>query len=179
MICQQLGINVWELIRLANRHPRVEILRPGPGVGGHCLAVDPWFIVSSAPERAKLIRVAREVNDAKKDWVFDHVVSLASKFRHPVIACLGLTYKPDIDDLRESPALRIAQRLTGELEDRAEVLSVDPNVTDAWAVNLTPLETALERADVVVALVAHREFRSIDTERLKEKVLIDTCGVFP
>jgi UDP-N-acetyl-D-mannosaminuronic acid dehydrogenase len=179
MICQELDINVWEVIRLANRHPRVDILRPGPGVGGHCLAVDPWFIVASAPERARLIRTAREVNDCKTDWVFDHVAELAGKFRRPVIACLGVTYKPDIDDLRESPALRIAQRLTGELKDRAEVLSVDPNVEDAFAVDIVPLEEALGKADVVVALVAHREFRRIDTERLKEKIVIDTCGVFP
>ena len=179
MICQELDINVWEVIRLANRHPRVEILRPGPGVGGHCLAVDPWFIVASAPERARLIRTAREVNDGKTDWVFDHVVELADKFRHPVIACLGVTYKPDIDDVRESPALKIAQRLTGELKDRAEVLSVDPNVSDAFGVKLVSLEDALLKADLVVGLVAHREFRAVDPERLKEKIVIDTCGVFP
>ncbi|MBT3222196.1 MAG: UDP-N-acetyl-D-mannosamine dehydrogenase, partial [Proteobacteria bacterium] len=176
IIAQKFGINVWELIRLANRHPRVEILEPGPGVGGHCLAVDPWFIVASAPEESRLIRLGREVNEAKSDWVSDWVLRRARRFREPVIAVLGLTYKPDIDDLRESPALAIARRLRDECE--GEVLACDPNLKHFDEFEIHPIKEALERADVVVALVAHREFKRLDQEFLKDRVLIDACGVF-
>jgi len=176
-ICAELGINVWELIRLANRHPRVQILTPGPGVGGHCLAVDPWFIVSSAPEQARLIRTAREVNDAKTGWVVRRVLDKADRFKRPVVACLGLAYKPDIDDLRESPALAVAHALAKELGPE-QVLAVEPNCHSVEGLSLHRLEDALSAADIVVVLVSHRPFKSIDPERLKEKVIIDTVGVF-
>jgi UDP-N-acetyl-D-mannosaminuronic acid dehydrogenase len=176
MICGRLGVNVWELIGLANRHPRVNILRPGAGVGGHCIAVDPWFIVSSAPEEAKLIRTARLVNDSKMEWSLARVLERARRYRDPVVACLGLTYKPDVDDLRESPALALALRLHRELD--GTVLAVDPNVTSHEVLNMVGLETALKRADIVVALVSHRQFKRLDPEFLKDRVFIDLCGVF-
>lgn len=177
LLCHELGINVWELIGLANRHPRVSILQPGPGVGGHCIAVDPWFVVHSAPELTPLIRTARGVNDDKKDWVVERVLEKANRFRDPVVACLGLAYKPDVDDLRESPALVIHDQLRAKL-GAAQVLAVEPNLDASDERSLTSLDEALERADVVVGLVAHREFRRIDPEILKAKVVIDTCGVF-
>jgi len=176
VICQRLGINVWELIGLANRHPRVEILRPGPGVGGHCLAVDPWFIVSSAPEEARLIRTAREVNVAKEHWVVQRVLSRAERFRQPVVAALGLAYKPDIDDVRESPAMAIARALAAR--DEVTLLACDPNLREVGGLTLVGLDEALARADIVLGLVAHREFRRIDRRALQERVLIDTCGIF-
>ncbi len=176
MLCHELGMNVWELIRLANRHPRVEILNPGAGVGGHCLAVDPWFIVHSAPDTARLIRTAREVNDGKAHWVVDRVVEKASRFRDPVVVCLGLAYKPDIDDLRESPALEITKALTAKVD--GTVLAVEPNITAYDGLELTNLHDALERADIVVSLVSHREFKRVDRALLQAKVLIDACGVF-
>jgi UDP-N-acetyl-D-mannosaminuronic acid dehydrogenase len=175
MVCDRLGINVWELIRLANRHPRVNILSPGPGVGGHCLAVDPYFIVASAPEETPLIRTARAVNLHKEAWVVGRIRERARRFRDPIVACLGLSYKPDIDDLRESPALAIARHL--QAEGIGTVLAVEPNVRQVDGLTLVPLQDALSRADIVVLLVAHREFRSLDPESLKEKVLIDVCGV--
>ncbi len=178
MIAAHHGINVWELIRLANRHPRVNILSPGPGVGGHCLAVDPWFIVSGAPELARIIRTGREVNLSKSGWVIDWVRGRAERFRHPVIACLGLSYKPDIDDLRESPALEITRRLREEIS--GEILACDPHVDperfEEFPVH--PIDVALRRADIIVGLVAHRAYRRIDPELFKDRVIIDTCGVF-
>jgi UDP-N-acetyl-D-mannosaminuronic acid dehydrogenase len=178
VICHPLGINVWELISLANRHPRVNILRPGPGVGGHCIAVDPWFIVHSAPEAARLMRTARTINDEKSEWVVDRVLERADRFRDPVVACLGLAYKPDVDDLRESPALRIFERLKARLGDD-KVLAVEPNLASSEERPLVTVAEAIERADVIVGLVSHREFRHVDREALKTKVVIDTCGVFP
>ncbi len=177
ILSARFGINVWELIRLANRHPRVDILQPGPGVGGHCLAVDPWFIIAGAPEEAKLIRLGREVNDSKIDWVVDWVVKRAERFRAPVIACLGLAYKPDIDDTRESPALAITRKLRDVVKG-GEVLACDPNLKKFGEFELHSLSQALERADIVVGLVAHREFKRIDQEFLKDRVVIDTCGIF-
>jgi len=177
LICDELSINVWELINLANRHPRVSILTPGPGVGGHCIAVDPWFVVHTAPQRAQLIRQARAINDGKTDWVIERVVEKAHRFREPVVACLGLAYKPDVDDLRESPALRVYQALKDRLGGD-NVLAVEPNLDSTEERPLTDLDEALRRADVVVALVSHRPFRHVDPEILKTKVVIDTCGVF-
>ena len=127
LICDQLGLNVWHVIELANRHPRVSILQTGPGVGGHCIAVDPWFIVSSAPERTRLIRTAREVNDSKPKFVVSQIRERAERFKRPVVACLGLTYKPDVDDTRESPAIAIAAQLACAGQDR--ILVADPNLT--------------------------------------------------
>ncbi|QVN20172.1 UDP-N-acetyl-D-mannosamine dehydrogenase [Burkholderia pyrrocinia] len=180
VICDQLDINVWELIRLANRHPRVSVLQPGPGVGGHCIAVDPWFIVDSAPEHARLIRTARNVNDDKPHFVYERVRQAASRFREPVIACLGLAFKADIDDLRESPAMEIVEALAQNAG--ATLLVVEPNIAalpvslEAKA-RLCGLNTALAEADVIVILVDHAPFRRMDPVRLQTKVVIDTRGV--
>lgn len=180
LICDRLDINVWELIRLANRHPRVNILQPGPGVGGHCIAVDPWFIVDSAPDEARLIRTARTVNDSKPHWVMERVERAAKRFKEPVIACLGLAFKADIDDLRESPALDIASELAKRYP--GSVLAVEPNIRTmppqlGDAVELCALNDALLRADVIVILVDHTPFKNIDSIRLQAKVVIDTRGM--
>lgn len=181
MICDQLKINVWELIALANRHPRVNILNPGPGVGGHCIAVDPWFIVSSAPDKAKLIRQARETNDSKPGYVLEKIAHAADQFKKPVIACLGLAFKADIDDLRESPALQIVESLADA--NLGEVVAVEPNIEDLPSnlverkVELTSLDEALERANVIAVLVDHQEFKKAEKSLLASKVVIDTRGI--
>lgn len=180
LICDRLDINVWELIRLANRHPRVSILQPGPGVGGHCIAVDPWFIVDSAPEEARLIRTARTVNDHKPHWVVERVERAAGRFKEPMIACLGLAFKANIDDLRESPAVEIARELGERFP--GQVVVVEPNVgllPDELRERseLSRLHDALAKADIVVILVDHRQFKDIDPVRLQAKVVIDTRGV--
>jgi UDP-N-acetyl-D-mannosaminuronic acid dehydrogenase len=180
MISDKLDINVWELIRLANRHPRVSILQPGPGVGGHCIAVDPWFIVDSAPELARLIRTARIVNDDKPRYVIDRIERAAKRFKEPLIACLGLAFKANIDDLRESPALEIAREL-GERFD-GQVMVVEPNIRKLpealeGKVRLCELNEALNDADVIVILVDHAQFGRVDPVRLQAKVVIDTRGL--
>lgn len=189
IICDKLEINVWELIRLANRHPRVNILQPGPGVGGHCIAVDPWFIVSQTPEQAQLIRTAREVNDSKPQWVIDQVNQAIGKFlgHHPhytardvTVACLGLAFKPDIDDLRESPALAITQTLHKQLA--SNLLVVEPNISmlpsSLEGATLSGIEEALEKADIIVLLVDHKAFKKIELDRLSNRYLVDTRGVW-
>ena len=181
IICDKLKIDVWELINLANRHPRVNILNPGPGVGGHCIAVDPWFIVSSAPEQAKLIRTAREVNDSKPVYVLEQIKAAAEQFKKPVVACLGIAFKADIDDLRESPALDITKQLCA---CDAEVLVVEPNIEELPAqlselgAKLVSLENALERANTLAVLVDHKEFKSIDPNVVAHKVIVDSRGIF-
>ncbi|GAC12860.1 UDP-N-acetyl-D-mannosamine dehydrogenase [Aliiglaciecola lipolytica] len=181
IICDELHINVWELIALANRHPRVNILTPGPGVGGHCIAVDPWFIVDSAPESARMIRTAREVNDGKPGFVIGKVQKAADEFKRPVIACLGLAFKPDIDDLRESPALDITLRLAKM--ELGEILAVEPNIHElpdklsAAGIKLLSIEAALEKANIVVVLVNHKQFKGLDKSHLNTKVLIDSSGL--
>ncbi len=174
MICNTHAIDVWELIELANRHPRVNILRPGPGVGGHCIAVDPWFIVHADPDKAKLIRTAREVNDSKPIEVIRQVEVKADKFKRAKIACLGLAFKPDIDDLRESPALQIVNALAEK--DIADIIAVEPNLKSHDTFELWDLNEAIEVADIVLVLVSHRQFAKIPGSVLKEKILIDTCG---
>lgn len=181
LISDKLKINVWELIRLANRHPRVNILNPGPGVGGHCIAVDPWFIVNSCPEQAKIIKTARLVNDHKPHYVVEQVTKAADEFKRPVIACLGLAFKADIDDLRESPALQIVEQLA---EDNiGEIITVEPNINELPTklaeknIQLNTLEQALEKANIVVVLVDHREFKAADSTQFAAKVVIDTRGV--
>jgi UDP-N-acetyl-D-mannosaminuronic acid dehydrogenase len=183
LICDRLDVNVWELIRLASCHPRVNILQPGPGVGGHCIAVDPWFIVHSAPEEAKLIRTAREVNDGKPDWVVGRVEAAAKDIVDPVVACLGLAFKPDIDDLRESPAVEVVRRLSSRGSVR--LLVVEPFVDElpnslaaSENVELTSLEEGLSACDVVLLLVDHGLFCRIDTTELEGKIVIDTRGVW-
>ncbi|ASW80483.1 UDP-N-acetyl-D-mannosamine dehydrogenase [Vibrio anguillarum] len=181
LICEKLKINVWELIKLANRHPRVNILNPGPGVGGHCIAVDPWFIVNSCPEEAKLIAAARHVNDGKPHWVVDQVKQAADQFKKPVIACLGLAFKADIDDLRESPALDITLHLAQD--NIGQILAVEPNIHQLPGkltehdIELVSLERALELANIVVVLVDHRDFKEADKTAFAKKVVIDTRGV--
>lgn len=184
MICNKLNINVWELISLANRHPRVNILQPGPGVGGHCIAVDPWFIVAKTPEQAQLIRAAREVNDSKPEWVIDQVKIKIADFlqsnptktiKDVTIACYGLAFKPDIDDLRESPALEITKKLA---EQGLNILAIEPNIeklpqTMPDNVQLTDIEAGLE-ADIYVVLVKHKEFKSL---HLNTEKVINTCGL--
>ncbi len=175
MICDKEGINVWELLQLANRHPRVNILNPGPGVGGHCIAVDPWFIVSRAPDMARLIRTAREVNEAKPAWVIDKVKRSADKFKRPVIACLGLAFKADVDDLRESPALNIVRQLVRE--QVGEILVSEPNLARHDEFELRPCDEIVAAADIILLLVDHRQYRHFKAADLKEKVLIDTRGL--
>lgn len=181
LICEKLKINVWELIKLSNRHPRVNILNPGPGVGGHCIAVDPWFIVNSCPDDAKVIAMAREVNDGKPLWVIDQVKQAADEFKKPVIACLGLAFKADIDDLRESPALDITTQLANE--NVGQVIAVEPNISSLpenlvkAGVEFMDLERALEVANVVVVLVDHKQFKAADKLAFSKKVVIDTRGV--
>jgi len=175
LICDQEGINVWELISLANRHPRVNILTPGPGVGGHCIAVDPWFIVARSPKYAKLIKTARLVNDSKPQWVIEKVKSRADKFKRPVIGCLGLAFKADVDDLRESPAVDIVRQLIKE--DVGEILVSEPNLNEHDEFDLITCEELIQRADIILLLVDHKEFKSIKRLELNEKVLIDTRGI--
>jgi UDP-N-acetyl-D-mannosaminuronic acid dehydrogenase len=165
MICDKQGINVWELIELANRHPRVNILQPGAGVGGHCIAVDPWFIVNQNPDEAKLIHQARKTNDFKPDWVIQKIEDAVKGIENPTVACLGLAFKPDIDDLRESPALQITEKLAAK---GYNILAVEPNVEelpksliDLENVILAPLNEATKKSDVVAVLVAHKEFKTV------------------
>jgi UDP-N-acetyl-D-mannosaminuronic acid dehydrogenase len=178
ILCDKFDINVWELIRLANHHPRVNILQPGCGVGGHCIAVDPWFIVHAGGGDAKIIRTAREVNDRKSEMVIEKIRRTADLFekankRSPVIAIMGLTFKPDIDDLRESPAVYIASRIISEA--KAQVLTVEPNVKAYKEFTLTPYQDAYQQADIVVWLVRHKEFLTILTDN--GKMELDFCGV--
>lgn len=176
VLCEELEIDVWELIGLANRHPRVEILSPGPGVGGHCLAVDPWFIVELAPSSSKLIRTAREVNEAKPHWVVERVRRKAERFKNPKIACLGLAYKPDVDDLRESPAVEITEQLVRA--GIGDVWAVEPFISDHPEIPLRELQSGVEDADIVLLLVGHRQFKRMPHQWLREKVVFDVCGLF-
>lgn len=185
LICDNLGINVWKLIELANHHPRVNILQPGPGVGGHCIAVDPWFIVSADPQNSRLIRTAREVNDGKPKWVVDKITeALNSHKAGAKIATLGMAFKADIDDLRESPALNITKELADRFSGQT-ILAVEPNVDqlpDDFKgndnVTLTAYDQAIADADIVVVLVDHHEFKDVSATQLKGKTIIDTKGLW-
>lgn len=183
LIADKMGIDVWEAVELANHHPRVNILQPGPGVGGHCIAVDPWFIADSAPDESPLIQTARRVNDGKPGHVVKQVLAAAEACGTKTIACLGLAYKADIDDMRESPAVTITAALADAFQ--GEVLVVEPHseaLPGALAakdgVELTNLENALNKAGVVVLLVDHQEFKELDRARLKGKTVIDTRGIW-
>lgn len=175
MIADVEGINTWEVIELANRHPRVNILSPGPGVGGHCIAVDPWFIVDRSPELSRLIRTAREVNDYKPEWVIERVRKKAAKFKDPVIGCLGLAFKADVDDLRESPAYEIVKQLKQEAV--GEILVCEPNLKQHPDYDLLSMRELVERSDIILLLVNHRQFKSINGAEISEKVFIDTRGM--
>jgi UDP-N-acetyl-D-mannosaminuronic acid dehydrogenase len=180
LLCAKEGINVWNLIQLANRHPRVNILQPGAGVGGHCIAVDPWFIVARDPGNAQLIRTAREVNNHKTVWAIDQIKiavadASARTGRKPKVACLGLAFKPDIDDLRESPALHIAAALNAQGYD---VVAVEPNIKSHEQFELATLEEALDSADVFAVLVKHRQFLApLAKQKLVELKALDFCGI--
>jgi UDP-N-acetyl-D-mannosaminuronic acid dehydrogenase len=173
-LCEQAGLDPWQAIALANRHPRVAILRPGAGVGGHCIAVDPWFLAELAPEAAPLIRAARGVNGAKPGQVAARIRAAAARFRAPVVACLGLAYKPDVGDLRESPALAILRDLQAA---GITVLASDPCVAPPPGVTLLDAAEAVAQADIVALLVAHTAFRGLDRAVLAEKVVIDAVGL--
>ena len=181
MVADAIGVDVWEVIALANRHPRVNILQPGPGVGGHCIAVDPWFLVAAAPQTARLIRTAREVNDHKAHYTEERIRSLLAAAPGGKVALLGLAFKPDIDDFRESPALEIAESLARDLGER--ILVVEPftqtlptGLADTGA-SLVGLETAIATAEIVVVLVDHTAFRRIPAEQLVGKIVYDTRGM--
>lgn len=178
MICDKVDVNVWELINLANKHPRVNILKPGCGVGGHCIAVDPWFIVSDFPEQAMLIKRVRETNDYKSDWCANKIIESCNQFeqfhqRVPVVACMGLAFKPNIDDLRESPATYIVSRVISE--SRAKVLVVEPNIPSHDSYNLSFLDSAYEKADIVIWLVKHDAFLNLKVD--VSKIELDLCGI--
>jgi UDP-N-acetyl-D-mannosaminuronic acid dehydrogenase len=176
LICEKLDLNVWELIKLANLHPRVNILRPGPGVGGHCIAVDPWFIVDTCPEEARLIKIARLVNDDKPGFVVKRIKNAAERLKNPVIGIFGLSYKQDIDDLRESPALEIARSV--KKAGLGKLLVCEPFIKSHPEFELCEAEKLVRQADIIVLLVPHRPFKNIDRELLKPKIVIDTCGVW-
>lgn len=188
IICDELGVDVWQLIKLANRHPRVNILNPGPGVGGHCIAVDPWFIVDSAPQSARLIHMARLINDGKPGWVMKKIVeaieaSERALGRRAVVACFGLAFKADIDDLRESPALSICEQVIEQ--HKGTVLVVEPyvdrlpeNFQGYLHVEKADFDSAVKKADILVLLVDHQQFKCVDSELLLGKIVIDTRGVW-
>jgi UDP-N-acetyl-D-mannosaminuronic acid dehydrogenase len=180
MICQKEGIDVSNLISLANRHPRVNILEPGCGVGGHCIAVDPWFIVSRNPTEALLIKKAREVNNYKSKWIVEQIYEYSQEFnriymRKPIVACLGLAFKPNIDDLRESPAVEITLNLS---KLGLDILAVEPNIHSHDNLSLFSISDAITKADIIIILVKHKEFIDYPLDRLgSNKKVFDYCGL--
>lgn len=180
LICDKAGINVWELINLANKHPRVNILQPGCGVGGHCIAVDPYFITAEFPIESQLIAKSREINNYKSFWCAEKVKTTMLEFelkyhRKPVIAMMGLAFKPNIDDLRESPAKYITTKVMQSCNN-AEILIVEPNVVEHNVFKLTNYKEAYQRADIIVMLVAHNEFK--DLPYSTDKIILDFCGIY-
>jgi UDP-N-acetyl-D-mannosaminuronic acid dehydrogenase len=180
LICDKAGINVWELIRLANKHPRVNILQPGCGVGGHCIAVDPYFITADFPVESRIIASAREINNYKAFWCAEKVKNAMLEFelknhRKPVVAMMGLAFKPNIDDLRESPAKQIVSKVM-QSNNNADILLVEPNVKEHKVFKLTPYQEAWDRADIVVFLTAHDPFKTL--QWTDSKVILDFCGIF-
>ena len=180
IICEKAGINVWELISLANKHPRVNILQPGCGVGGHCIAVDPYFISSEFPKEARMIAMAREVNNSKADWCAEKVQNAMLRFeldnkRKPVVAMMGLAFKPNIDDLRESPAKYIVTKVMQKCNN-ASIMVVEPNITEHKIFKLTDYREAYNKADIVVFLTAHTPFKELKWR--DDKVILDFCGIF-
>ena len=180
LICDRAGINVWELISLANKHPRVNILQPGCGVGGHCIAVDPYFITSAFPVESRIIAAAREINNYKAEWCAEKVVNAILRFelengRKPVVAMMGVAFKPDIDDLRESPAKAIISKVM-QSAGNSPILVVEPNVAEHNVFKLTPYKEAYAQADIAVFLTAHTPFRSLEWD--DRKIILDFCGIF-
>ena len=184
IICDKLDIDVWELINLANLHPRVNILQPGPGVGGHCIAVDPWFIISKTPDESRLIHTARQVNDYKPQWVIEKVKLAVAEFlskqnktiKDVTIACFGLAFKPNIDDLRESPAINITRNIAKMHQGR--VIAVEPNINSLRNedFDLVKIDQAVEDADIAVLLVDHKEFKEVKLPNIPQ--IIDTKGIW-
>ena len=180
IICEKAGINVWHLIELANKHPRVNILQPGCGVGGHCIAVDPYFITAAYPQQAQIIAKAREINNYKAKWCAERVKNAMLKFeldnrRRPVVAMMGLAFKPNIDDLRESPAKRIVTDVMQGLTN-ADIMVVEPNIKEHKVFKLTNYQQAFDRADIVVFLTAHDQFKTLPWR--DDKVILDFCGIY-
>ncbi len=176
IICDKAGINVWQLISLANKHPRVNILQPGTGVGGHCIAVDPWFIVSEFLNEAKIIKKAREINDYKTDWVIEKIKSTALQFelennKKPILALMGLSFKPDIDDLRQSPALVVVDTFIND--NIYDLVLVEPNISSSKRYHLIDYKKASQQSDIIIYLVAHKEFKSLTSQKIE----LDFCGV--
>ncbi len=182
MVADRMGLDVWEVIRLANRHPRVNILQPGPGVGGHCIAVDPWFIVSGAPEEARIIRTAREVNDAKMRHVLDRAIGLIEDNPGVPVACFGLAFKANIDDFRESPARFIAANLARRFGPRIHIVEpyalALPREFDGTGATLVDIDTALESCNAMILLVDHDLFRSVPPEELRDRLILDARGIW-
>ncbi|MDP6174491.1 MAG: UDP-N-acetyl-D-mannosamine dehydrogenase, partial [Rhodospirillales bacterium] len=182
-VCEKLDMDVWRVLELANHHPRVNILQPGPGVGGHCIAVDPWFIVDAAPDETPLIQTVRAINDGRPAQLVEKVLAAAKDGSSTAIACLGLAYKADLDDLRQSPAIDAARLLADEF--KGELLVVEPNIQELPAelagragMELCDLDRALEQAEIIVLLTDHREFRSLDCARLAGKIIFDSRGIW-
>ena len=180
LICEQADINVWDLIELANKHPRVNILQPGCGVGGHCIAVDPYFITAAYPQQAKIIATAREINNYKAQWCAERVKNAMLEYelqnsRKPVVAMMGLAFKPNIDDMRESPSKRITTEVL-QSKNNADILVVEPNIKEHNVFKLTPYIEAYNRADIVVFLTAHNEFKKLKWS--DDKIILDFCGIF-
>lgn len=181
MICDGFDINIWELVQLTNRHPRVNILNPGPGVGGHCIGVDPWFIISQAPKQANMMRMAREVNEEKTKFVLQKIQNEIQKTKNPIVACLGLSYKGDTNDLRESPSVKIVESLASN--NNIPIFVVEPHIECLPAsirkfenIQLVGLDEALNKSNIVALFVDHSKFRDISVEHLANKALIDTKG---
>ena len=183
LVAEKMGVDVWEVIRLANRHPRVNILSPGPGVGGHCIAVDPWFLVSAAPEQTPLIRTAREVNDGKTDYVIDYASAMIEANPHARVACLGLAFKANIDDFRESPALKVAAALARRFGERIEIVEpyadTLPKAFDGTGAGLIDIDSAIESCGIFVVLVDHDVFKSVPLDERADKQVYDTRGIWP
>jgi UDP-N-acetyl-D-mannosaminuronic acid dehydrogenase len=181
-VADTMDVDVWEVIRLANRHPRVNILSPGPGVGGHCIAVDPWFLVHADRANTPLIRTAREVNDAKVDYVIDRAIAMVEAYAGPV-ACLGLAFKANIDDFRESPALAVTQALASRFGDRVRIVEpyvdVLPPAFDGSGVQLIDIDTAIETCPMMIVLVDHEIFKSVPLDERVDKIVYDTRGIWP
>lgn len=182
VMCDKAGVNVHDVIRFANKHPRVNILNPGPGVGGHCIAIDPWFLIASDPENAKLMRTARQVNDAKPHHIVNKIIQTASRIKNPIIQCLGLTYKADVDDVRESPSIEIVEHLIhkkcGDLLISDPLLHELPENLKADNVTFVDFEAGIKKADIIVLLTDHSVFKNIDRMQIMQKIVIDTRGLW-
>jgi UDP-N-acetyl-D-mannosaminuronic acid dehydrogenase len=181
-VCQHLSLNVWEVIDLANKHPRVDILQPSPGVGGHCIAIDPYFIIDAAPHSTRLIAAARSINSARPLSVVQDIRALLQPGRHQTVACLGLSFKPDIDDMRESPAVEVV-RLLSEIPN-VSIVAAEPNARalprslEGKGIQFTDALSAIDQADIIALLVDHRQFNLVDPEALRDKKLVDTRGLW-